>query len=198
MLRDPRLTQPAALLGTCLVLWLSVARGYAPAARASAADQAQALRLREELGQVQQMLDASGGRAAWTAAGRQRLAALEARFPGQAKLPQLLNAVAGAVKAEELELVNLDQGHLEPLGDERGPVRIRGQACARLPLTVRAQGRYHALLKLLDRVTGEAFPAAVGLGALEARLIDPASGRLDATVQLHLYITQPGPQAPDA
>jgi len=196
---DPRLSQGAAVLAAGAMVVISWRFGYQPAIRAYREDQQQVAELSARLAQVDTMVQAAGGVETWRAHNLQRLDALNNRFPPQAQLPQLLNALVDAVKLGEVKLVNVSQGNLEAVQDVGQPVLVDGQPCYRLPVTVTAEGRYHSLVQALDRIMAETFPSLVGIEQAELRLKDPLGAKLDATLQLYLYVVgTPSEPAPDA
>lgn len=163
--------------------------GYQAAARAYWRDRGQMALLTERISQVHAMVQAAGGEAAWLSRQQQRLVALKARFPQQAQVPQLLNTLIDGLKAGEMKLVNVTQGNLEPVQEGGTPLVVEGVPYHRLPVTVTGEGRYLAVLATLERLTGDAFPGVVGIGHVELRLKEPTGSKLDATLQLFLYVS---------
>lgn len=185
---DPRARHGLVVLLASVVALASWGWGYRPAVRAYRRDQQDVVRLTERLAHVEAMVQASGGAALWQVRMSQRLAAIKGRFPSPEQLPQLLNALVDTIKAGDLKLVNVSQGNLEPVQDEGQPVLLEDLPCYRLPVTITAESRYHALVHVLEQVMSEAFPSVVSLEDADLRLTDPLSARLGATLTLHLYV----------
>ncbi|MBI2495960.1 MAG: hypothetical protein HYY59_00380 [Candidatus Omnitrophica bacterium] len=185
---DPLVLQTAALVVAGLVVGASWWWGYQPAVRAYGRDRDQIALRQQEIATVNALVKPAGGEAAWLAQHQQLFASLKARFPEETQLPQLLNALVDALKAGELRVADVTQGNLEPVQDQETPLLIGGLPCRRLPVTVKAEGRYHAVLAALDRITSTAFPGVVGLEQVELRVKDAAAPTLDTTVQLFLYV----------
>jgi len=145
--------------------------------------------LESQLAGVEAVVKEVGSASDWLTAQHQRLAALRARVPMQAHLPQLLNAVANLAQASDVKVANLAQGNLEPVLQDGQPVLLDGRPCARLPVTMTAEGGYHAVRAMLEQLTDEAFPGVVSVQQIE--LARPAAGgaRLAATLRLMLYVT---------
>jgi len=197
---DPRISQGAAVLAAVAIVGVSWTLGYQPAVRAVGQDRQQAQLLRAQLSQVEAMVQTSGGMEAWHAHHLKRLETLKRRFPPQAQLPQLLNALADTVKMGEVKLVNVSQGNVEPVTDAEQPLLVDGQPCYRLPVTVTAEGRYHAIVQALERLMAETFPSVVSLRQADLQLKDPQGAQLAATLQLYLYVvggaaSEPAPDA---
>ena len=186
---DPRLAHGGALVAALVLILLSWQRGYQAAVQAFTHDQARVAALNGHIAEIETLVQSAGGQAPWLAEYEQRLAALKAKFPAQAELPQLLNALVETLKAGEIQLLNVAQGNLEPLRQGEAPLLIEGAAGYRLPVTITAEARYHTLLDALERLTGGEFPCLVSLGQVELRRKDAVGARLDATVQLYLYVT---------
>jgi len=175
-------------MATCFVA-ASWQWGYQAAARGYQRDRSQMALLRERIATVNTMVQAAGGEAAWLSRQHQRLAALQARFPGEAQVPHLLNTLVEGLKAGEMKLVNVTQGNLEPVQDGGTPLVVEGVPYYRLPVTVTGEGRYLAVLAALERLTGDTFPGVVGIGHVELHLKEPTSSTLDAALQLFLYVS---------
>ena len=196
---DPRISQSAAVVAAGAIVVASWLWGYQPAVRAVGQDRQQVERLRAQLSQVDAMVQTSGGVEAWHAHHLKRLDTLKHRFPPQAQLPQLLNTLMDTVKMSEVKLLNVSQGNVELVRDAEQPVLVDGQPCYRLPVTVTAEGRYHAIVQALERVMAETFPSVVSLQQAELQLKDPQGAVLAATLQLYLYVVgAPSELAPDA
>lgn len=196
---DPRLSQGFAVLASGALAVMSWTWGYQPAVRAVGQDRQQAELLRAQLSQVEAMVQTSGGMETWHAHHLKRLETLKHRFPPQAQLPQLLNTLVDTVKMGEVKLVNVSQGNVEPVKDAEQPLLLDGQPCYRLPVTVTAEGRYHALVQALERLMAETFPSVVSLQQADLQLKDPQGAQLAATLQLYLYVVgAPSEPAPDA
>ncbi|MBI4003439.1 MAG: type II secretion system protein M [Candidatus Omnitrophica bacterium] len=198
---DPRLSQSLAVLAAACMVMVSWWWGYQPAVRAVRQDRQQAEVLRAQLAQVEAMVQTSGGIEVWHAHHLKRLDTLKHRFPPQAHLPQLLNTLVDTVKMGEVKLVNVSQGNVEPVTDAEQPLLVDGQPCYRLPVTLTAEGRYHAIVQALERLMAETFPSVVGLQYAELQLKDPQGVQLAATLQLYLYVvggaaSEPAPDAP--
>ena len=188
-LTDPRLTQgglAAAALALFVVSWQ---HGYVPSAQAFRQTHERAATLTNRVAQIEAMLQAAGGQAVWLAQRQQELQRLKGRVPPQAQLPQALNALVEAVRAGDIKLVNITQGSLEPAQEAGRPLMFEGAPCVSLPVTVTAESRYLPLMAVLEQITSAAFPVAVGVGRVELQLRDSSSSRLNATLQLYLYVT---------
>lgn len=186
---DPRIQQAAAVLAAGILVVASWQLGYTPARRADRRDRDRAASLGEELAQIEALVLAAGGEASWLSANQQRLEALRRRFPSQEQVPQLLNALIEGLKVpDEVKLVDVSQGNLEPILEGGEPLTVDGAPCYRLPVLVTAEGRYHAILSALTRVTAETFPAIVSVRQVELTLKETAGIRLSAVVQLYLYV----------
>lgn len=185
----PGIVEAAAVLMAGILVAASWQWGYRAAARGYRRDLSQMALLTERISTINAMVQAAGGEAAWLARQHQRLAALKARFPEQAQVPQLLNTLIDGLKAGEMKLVNVTQGNLEPVQAGGTPLVVEGAPYHRLPVTVTGEGRYLAVLATLERLTSDTFPGIVGIGHVELRLKDVASSRLDATLQLFLYVS---------
>ena len=196
---DPRLSQGAAVLVAGAIVVASWTWGYQPAVRAYRQDQQQVETLSARLAQIDAMVQAAGGMETWRTHHLGRLTTLKQRFPPQTEVPQLLNALVDAVKAAELRLLNASQGNVEAVQDGGQPLLLDGQPCYQLPVTVTAEGRYHALVQALGRIMAETFPSVVSLQQAQLHLKDPQGAQLAVTLQLYLYVVgTPSEPAPDA
>ncbi len=185
---DLRISLGVAVVASVAIAMLSWQMGYVPAQRAHARHLEQQAALTEHIAQWEAILQAAGGQAAWMAHQQQRLQALNARFPQQAHLPQLLNALVESLKGGELKLINVTQGNLEAVQVDGQPLVIDNKRCYRLPVAVTAEGRYHALRAALERLTGEPFPGIVTVAQIDLRSQEETGSRLAATLQLYLYV----------
>lgn len=186
---DPRLLEGLwVVLGTALlmVVWHGGLRATRAEYHRLVQRRAQ---LEARLSGVDALVKEAGSASDWLATQRQGLDAMRARVPMQAYLPQLLNAVASLAQASDVKVVNLAQGNLEPVLQDDQPVQLNGRPCARLPVTMTAEGGYHAVRAMLEQLTDEAFPGVVSVQQLE--LARPVAGgvRLAATLRLMLYVT---------
>ena len=188
---DPLLTQCGAVLAAAIVAALSWQYGYAPALRAYGRDRQQAAVLRQRIAEWEAVVTAFGGETAWLTHHQQRLDRLRGRFPQQSQVPDLLNTLVDTLKAGEMKLLDVTRGNLEPVQEAGTPLLLGGAPCYRLPVTVMAEGRYHALRGVMERLASESFPVLIGVEQAELRLKDPTSGKLDMTIQLYLYVTGP-------
>lgn len=185
---DPRLAHVALVAAVSAVVALSWRYGYQQAVAAYHRDVRQVATLKERVAQVDPVVLAVGGEAAWFTRQQERLEAFKVKFPKQTQLPQLLNALVDTLKAGEMRLVNVVQGNLEPVLKDDHPLLIEGLPCYRLPVAISAEGRYYAVLEAIERLKSESFPALVSIGQVELRRKDAAGLRLDATIQLSLYV----------
>ena len=185
---DLRVSLGMAVAASAAVAMLSWRMGYVPARRAHQQHVQQQRALEERIAQWEAILQAAGGQPAWTAREQQRLEALNAQFPPQTHLPQLLNALVESLKSGELKLINVTQGNLEAVQVGGQPLVLDGKPCYRLPVTVTAEGRYHALRSALQRLSGEGFPGMVSIAQLDLRSQEQTGNRLAATLQLYLYV----------
>ncbi len=187
-LSDPRLVQACAVVAAGLVLMLSWRYGYQQAAAAYGRDTRQIAALKERIAQIDPVVLAVGGEGVWLARNEEQLNTLKAKFPKQMQRPQLLNALVDTLKAGEMKLVNVVQGNLEPVRKDEQPLLIEGLPCYQLPVTITAEGRYYAIIEAIERLKHESFPALVSIGQVELRRKDATSAKLDATIQLRLYV----------
>ena len=197
---DPHLRQAARVLAVAVVLWWSWQRGYQAVVHAYARDRAELATLTRRLSQLEALVQAEGGEAAWLSRNQQRLAVLKGKFPSQTQVPQLLNALVDALKTGEIRLLNVSQGNLEPVEESGGPLLIDGAPCYRLAVAITAEGRYYSVLDALERLTADSFPALVTLERVDLTRKEALGARLDTTLQLHLYVvgssSPPTPNAP--
>ncbi len=191
---DPRLFHGIALALTTLTMLWSWQQGYRGAKRAYDQRHAQMGTLSVRVTELEAMVRAAGNQGAWLAERQQQLATLRGRFTWQAQLPQLLNTLVETLKAGPIKLPNIAQGNLEPVRQADQPLLVGGAPCYQLPVTVTAEGRYYALVEALGKLTAETFPGLVSIQQVEFRRRDPVSPRLDATIELRLYVI--GGQAP--
>ena len=192
---DPRLSRGAVMALTGCLALVSWHAGYAPASRRDARDGLRVSRLSQQITQTEQMVQADGGTATWLAHHQERFAHLQARLPRQEQVPQLLNTLVETFKATELHVLNVSQGNLEPVPNASTSSALERQTCARLPVTVTAEGRYPVLLAVLEHLTRDTFPAVVTIEGAECRLKEAGGALLAITVQLDLYVVG-GPSAP--
>lgn len=185
---DPRLVQGAFAAAAAAAVLLSWRWGYQQAAAAYHRDAGQAAALKARIDGVEPVMRSLGGEEAWLAQAKARLQALKVKFPKQTQLPQLLNALVETLKAGEIRLVNVVQGNLEPVLKDEQPLSVEGVSCYRLPVTITAEGRYYAVLEAIERLRSASFPSLVSIGQVELRRRDAVSTRLDATIQLFLYV----------
>ena len=196
---DPRLSQGFAVLASGALAVMSWTWGYQPAVRAVRQDRQQAEVLRAQLSQVESMVQTSGGIEAWHAHHLKRLTTLKRRFPPHTQLPQLLNTLVDTVKMGEVKLLNVSQGNVEPVEEAGQPVLVDGQPCYRLPVTLIAEGRYHTIVQVLERILAETFPSVASLEYVDLQLKGSQGTQLAATLQLYLYVVGvPSEPAPDA
>ena len=187
--RDPRLFHGALVVFALMGAGLSWQRGYQPAARACLRDRADLATLTAQLARFNAIVHHAGGQAAWMAQQQPRLSTLQRRVPDQSQLPQVLNALVEAFKAGDIRVLDVAQANPQPVQDDGAPLLLDGKTCYRLPVTVSADGRYHALLAVLDRVMADAFPSLVSLDHIELRTKSPGLPQLHATLTLSLYVT---------
>ena len=196
---DPRLSQGLAVLASGAIVVVSWTLGYEPAVRAYRQDRQQVEALGAQLAHVEAMVQTAGGMETWHAHHVKRLQTLKQRFPPQSQLPQLLNALSDTVKMGKVKLLNVSQGNVEPVLDAEQPVLVEDQPCYRLPVTVTAEGRYHAIVQAMERLAAETFPSVVSVQQVELQLKDSQGSVLAATVKLYLYVvgapSEPEPHA---
>jgi hypothetical protein len=185
---DPRASQGVAAAAALIVTVLSWQHGYQAAYRAVTADRTQIASLTERLGEMEALVQAGGGDALWRSRQEQRLAALDARFPSDEQLPALLNALVDAVKTAGAKLLNTEQGTPEPVLESGQPVLVGGLPCYQLPVTVSAEGRFGDVVRVVEQVTGDAFPSAATLEAVDLRLKDPVNATLDINLTFHVVV----------
>ena len=187
---DPRLSYGLRAATAAVAIAGSWQYGYQPAARRSQSDAAQLTVLAQQLTQVTAMVQQAGGEAAWLTRHQQRLEQLRTKFARPDQMPQLLNALVDALQTGKLHVVNVTQGALEPVRYGESPLLIDGLPCARLPVTIAAEGRYHVLIDALDQLAREAFPAVVSLGQMELRAngADAGGAKVTANVRVFIYV----------
>jgi Tfp pilus assembly protein PilO len=140
---------------------------------------------------IEQLIRGGGGEAAWIARQQQRLDALRQRIPSSAQVPQLLDALLEQVSGAALHLTDVNQGNLEPAKDAEGsPVVLDGLPCLRLPISLTAEGRFHAVVAFLERLAGAGFPGLATVERARLAIKDPLNAQLNATVQLALYVIE--------
>jgi len=193
---NPLMAQGSAAVAAIAVMMASWQWGYQAAARAYTKDLHRVTTLKEQLAQVEAMVQATGGEAAWRTHSERRLSRLKARVPQQSQLPQLLNTLVETLKAGEIKVLNVEQGNLEPVREADAPLLIDGAPCYRLSVTVTAEGRYHAVREALERISAESFPCLLSVDHVDLLLQDPAGSRLAATVRLYLYVVGTSPMVP--
>ena len=187
-MNNPLFSQGLTALAMAVVVTLSWQFCYRPAAGAYRQDCANISTLTKQLADVEAMLTAGGGKEAWLARHQQRLAQLKARFPTQAELPKVLNLLVDVVKSGELKLLNVGQGSLEALKESNQPVLIEGMPCYRLPVTMTTEGRYHAVVTVMERFLSETFQGVVSVKQAELTLKKSPGVVLSATLQLDVYL----------
>ena len=190
---DPRLTQTAKVLLAGVVVWGSWQYGYQAVVRTYAKDRTELATLTTRLGQLESLVQAAGGEAAWLTRNQQRLATLKGKFPSQTQVPQVLNALVETLKAGEIRLSNVSQGNVEPVEEAGQPLLIEEQPCYRLAVTVTAEGRYQAVLDALGRLAADPFPSLAALEQVELRRKELSGAKLDAILQLRLYFVGSAP-----
>jgi hypothetical protein len=189
---DPRLPPGLAILAAGAALIFSWQYGYVASVRAARTDREAAAELNGRLAEVDAMLLSSGGRAAWTAQRDAELAARRARIPEQQQLPQLLNQLVDALKAGELQLLDVAQGNLQPVLDTPA-----GTAFQRLPVAVTAEGAFTAVVAALERLGSEAFPYLLRVDAVDLKRRPGDAPLLQATLTLSVFVAG-APPAPGA
>ena len=182
---DPRLVHASLVVAAGAVVMMSWQWGYRKAMAAYQRDTRQVATLKGHLAGVDPVILASGGTEAWFTQQQARLDAFKVKFPKQTPLPQLLNALVDTLKAGETKLVNVVQGNLEAVHKDDKPLLIEGVPCYQLSVTITAEGRYYAILEAIERLKSETL---VSVGQVELRRKDAAGARLDATIQLRLYV----------
>ena len=185
---DQRVTQSLILGAATLTLAASWLQGYQPSARAYARDLTHIASLKDRLATLETTLQSAGGEAAWLLQHRQRLSQLQARFPQHAQLPKVLNALVEAMRSGEVRLLNIVQGHVEPMKEGAGQLLIEGSPCYRLHVTVTAEGRYHAIMAALKRLMSESFPGVVTIEQSSMQLKQETGNTLLVTLQLSVYL----------
>src|SRR3989338_6390738 len=133
---DPRLSQGVAVIAAVAIVVLSWQCGYQPAVRAYRRDRQQKAEMTTRLAHVDAMVQTAGDMEIWRTRSLQRLATLKSRLPPSSQLPHLLNALVDGVKTQDVKLIDVSQGNVEPVQDGEQPVLVDGQPCARLPVTV--------------------------------------------------------------
>lgn len=185
---DPRLAQGGLVVAAAIAVVLSWHHGYERVARLVVQGRAQRNTLARQVRQADDMVRAAGGRHVWMAQAQQRLAQLNAQFPGTDQLPGLLNRVSETVNANNVRLLNVSQGNVETVRDGDRVLTLEGRPCQRLPVTIMAEGRYHAVRAALEQLTQDAVSGVVTVDAIGLRAKDAAGSLLDVTVELSLYV----------
>jgi len=193
--RDPRTVHGGLALLAVIVVSASWQWGYRPARAAPRAAGERLAQLSDQIAAVNEMVRGSGGQAAWLAEQERRRSDVRGRFRGQAEIPQLLSTLVDTLGAGEITLQSVTQGNLAAVQEGERPVLIDGVPCFRLPVTVIAEGRYHAVRAALERVMLEPFPGVVGLQEAVLRLQGTTGSTLEATLVLSLYVTVTEPVA---
>ena len=173
---------------TGVVTVASWSYGYQPLARAVRQDRSRVQTMKRQVEQLDAMVQAAGGEAAWLSRHQQQLAQLRSRWPDQAQLPQLLNAFVDQLKSHGGKLLNVSQGNVEPVQANEQPVLIEGVPCDRLPVTVTVESRYLVLLGALEPLLNDTFPVLITLDRLELRTKGDAGSLLEAVLQFSLYV----------
>ena len=185
---DLRVSYGLRMAVAVVVAWASWQFGYQPARDASQRSRARVAQLTQQLGAFDALVQGAGGLDAWRAQQQAQLTKLRAQFPQQAQLPEVINGLVNGFKTSDVRLLDVSQGNLEPVQHEGTPVLIDGQPCQRLVVTISAEGRYHALVGVIERFSTAAVPGLVRVERLELTLKDPSSAVLAATMQLSVYL----------
>jgi len=172
----------------CLISWKA---GYQPALQLNQREVRHIKELRHHLTDVETIVSSAGGISAWLHLNGQRLARFRERVPQEAQLPQLLNRLVEQLKMSDLRVRNVTQGNLEPVQDGGTPLLIDGLPCVRLPLTITAEGRYLVLLRMMEQLTSESFPAVVSLQQVTLQRKQESNAVLDIVLNLSLYLVKP-------
>lgn len=188
---DPLLSQGgAALAAACLVIW-SWQHVLHAALSSNARDRRRLAAIEQQVGAIDAMVSASGGSREWLATQQERLNLLKSRLPSHDQAPQLLNTVAETFKAGEVRIIDIAQRNPEPVQEHDVPLTIDGGVCMRLPVTFTVEGRYRAIVHVLQQMTLELFTAVVSVEAIEMRLKDPVAATLEAKIPLSIYMVSP-------
>ena len=185
---NPLMSQGLAIAIATIISVMSWRYGYQAAQHRYQHDHRQLDELTTQVGQWEQKVQAAGGQTAWLTTQQQRLVQLKARFPQQQQLPQLLNTLVERWKASDLKLVNVAQGNVEAVRDADAPILIGGAPCYRLPVTVTTEGRYLALVGMIEQLTSDTFPVMVSIDQIELRRKGVATPLLEATLGISLYV----------
>jgi len=186
---DLRVSHSLGLAAVCAVVGVSWSAAYLPNARRLRDAQTQRAQLNQQLQQTEPLLARAGGEAAWLAAQHQRLTDMQARFLTSREVPRLLDRVVERVNANQLALVDVNQGNLTPATDANGNALTMSQTpCLSLPVTLTVQGRYRAVTTLLEHLVSREFPSVVTVDSVHLVLDDSATGALTATIDLVLYV----------
>ena len=89
--------------------------------------------------------------------------------------------------------MHIAQGNGEVVKEADTPMLVEGSFCYRLPVTITAEGRYLALVGMIEQLTSETFPVMVSINQVELRRKGPATPLLEITVGLSLYYVQGAP-----
>lgn len=186
---DLRVVQGAWVLVFGIAFMATWQLGYAPTQTAIRCTSEERAALQARLTRAETMVQTGGGRDAWLAAQQELLNMLAARVPEQARLPELLNAIDAIARANDVTVLSLIQGNLEPVLQDDQPVRMGGMMCSRLPVTLTVEGRYHAMRSVLAQLTDTAFPGVMQVQQVELVRSAADDPRLTATLHLILYVT---------
>ncbi len=176
------------MAAAALAVWLSWRVGYHPIDAAYQRRRLRVAQLTQQLGAFDALVQESGGAAAWQQQQEGQLATLRAQFPQQAQLPEVINGLVNGFKTSDVKLLDVSQGNLEPVEHDGTPVLIDGHPCQQLPVAITAEGRYHALIGVLERFSASAVPGLIRVEQLELALKDPTSATLTAVMRVSVYL----------
>jgi hypothetical protein len=189
MMSNPWLSQGLGILAAVVALALCWSRAYQPITQAYRRHQQAVSALQSQLRQLETELNAAGGQAMWWQRQQQKLTDLKLRFPDHQQLPELISRLIATVGDSGLRLVNVAQGNLELVQAHGAPVQIRNAPCYQVGVTVQAEGRFHAVVAAVERLTDERFPVVVAVRQVELAVKETSeTAVLSALIELQLYV----------
>ena len=186
---DPRVSHALGLCAIGAAVAVSWSTQYLPRVRQLQNTHTALMTITQQLDETQHLLTSAGGQEAWMATTQQQIQEIARRLTPSLQVPRLLDHLVATVSANQLTLVNLNQGNLTPATAADGHPLTLGQAlCLGLPVTLTLEGRFHAVRTLLEQLRGADVPCLVNVEGVHLVLDDPATGKLTVTIQLVLYV----------
>ena len=186
--RDPRLTHAVGLLAILATVIGSWRLLYVPATRRLEAARTHLSSLRQQVAQLEAMLAQAGGAPEWLARQQDVLSELTRRIPPSREVPGLLDRLLEQAGVNDLKVVDVNQGNLEPATDAEGSPILAGDIpCLALPVTVTADGSFRNAVAFLEEISGAGLPALVTVKRVRMKTHHPLNATLRMTVQVVLY-----------